>query len=286
MFIMNRLCFAARVQWEIVLHYPVTLALVAASACWTVYCGFPHNLSHSIGYLLAVWFCALVTDVIVYERTAPSLPIKRPLREEVTAILICTLLCAVSLAFHWSSRMQSIYGGGRLASILFLLLLGLPVVLGAIYFFYFHYTAAELGFRMNYWYLSPIVLMVFVATALLVAPSGLTWQSHRGIQPVAYAFLAAFSEEFVRMLMQTRFAVALRNPGVAFFLATFVWACLHLPVIHAQNRGMTWPEAYRGAPLIIPIGLLWGYMTYRTKSLIPAVMVHGLNYWGLQNFHG
>lgn len=283
---MNRLRFAARVQWKMMLHNPLTLALVVASACWTVYSGFPHNLSHAIGYLLAVWICAFVTDVIVYERTVPSLPIKRPLRNELAAILICTFLCAVSLTIHWSSWMEPISGAGKLVSIVFLLLFGLPLVLGAIYLFYFHYTAAELGFRLNYWYLSPIVLTVFAATALLVAPNGLTWESHKGVQLVAYGFLAAFSEEFVRMLMQTRFAVALQSRGIAFFLATFAWACLHLPVIHAQNRGMTWPEAIRGAPLIIPIGLLWGYMTYRTNSLIPSVIVHGLNYWGLQNFHG
>lgn len=283
---MNRLCFAARVQWKMVLRNPLALALVFASACWTVYSGFPHHLSHAVGYLLAVWFCAFVTDVVVCGRTVPSFPIKRPLRYEVATILICTFLCAVSLTIHWSSWMEPISGAGKLASIVFLLLFGLPVVLGAIYFFHFHYAPAELGFRMDYWYLSPIVLLVFAATALLVAPDGLTWQSHRGIQLVASAFLAALSEEFVRMLMQTRFAVALRSPGIAFFVATFAWACLHLPVIHAQNKGMTWPEACRSAPLIIPIGLLWGYMTYRTKSLIPAVIVHGLNYWGLQNFHG
>jgi membrane protease YdiL (CAAX protease family) len=34
---------------------------------------------------------------------------------------------------------------------------------------------------------------------------------------------------------------------------------------------------------IIPIGLLWGYITWRTKSLFPSVVVHGFNLWGLQN---
>jgi len=31
------------------------------------------------------------------------------------------------------------------------------------------------------------------------------------------------------------------------------------------------------------MGLLWGYMTHRTKSLLPAVLVHGFNLWGLHN---
>jgi membrane protease YdiL (CAAX protease family) len=37
---------------------------------------------------------------------------------------------------------------------------------------------------------------------------------------------------------------------------------------------------------MMPIGFLWGYLTHRTKSLLPAVLVHGLNFWGLQNFLG
>jgi membrane protease YdiL (CAAX protease family) len=35
---------------------------------------------------------------------------------------------------------------------------------------------------------------------------------------------------------------------------------------------------------IIPIGLVWGYLTHRTKSFVPATLVHGANFWGLQNF--
>jgi hypothetical protein len=35
---------------------------------------------------------------------------------------------------------------------------------------------------------------------------------------------------------------------------------------------------------IIPIGLMCGYLTHRTKSIIPSVLVHGSNFWGLQNF--
>jgi hypothetical protein len=46
-------------------------------------------------------------------------------------------------------------------------------------------------------------------------------------------------------------------------------------------------DLYEGAMSsvrLIPLGLLWGYMTHRTKSILPATFVHGLNVWGLQNF--
>ena len=34
---------------------------------------------------------------------------------------------------------------------------------------------------------------------------------------------------------------------------------------------------------IVPLGLLWGYLTHRTGSLVPAVLLHLTNFWGLQN---
>jgi membrane protease YdiL (CAAX protease family) len=34
---------------------------------------------------------------------------------------------------------------------------------------------------------------------------------------------------------------------------------------------------------IIPLGVIWGYLTQRTKSIVPATLAHGINLWGLQN---
>jgi membrane protease YdiL (CAAX protease family) len=33
----------------------------------------------------------------------------------------------------------------------------------------------------------------------------------------------------------------------------------------------------------MPLGFLWGYITHRTKSLFPSIVIHALNLWGLQN---
>ena len=34
---------------------------------------------------------------------------------------------------------------------------------------------------------------------------------------------------------------------------------------------------------IVPLGLLWGYLTHRTGSFLPSVVLHATNIWGLQN---
>ena len=84
------------------------------------------------------------------------------------------------------------------------------------------------------------------------------------------------------MALQTRVGAYLRNPAVGWFFATLVWAFLHSPKWYADGGDLY--EALMGAVRIVPLGLMWGYITYRTKSLLPATLVHGLNVWGLQNF--
>jgi membrane protease YdiL (CAAX protease family) len=34
---------------------------------------------------------------------------------------------------------------------------------------------------------------------------------------------------------------------------------------------------------IVPLGLLWGYLMHRTRSLLPSTLLHATNIWGLQN---
>ena len=57
---------------------------------------------------------------------------------------------------------------------------------------------------------------------------------------------------------------------------------MHAPKWYMEGHDLA--EAVLVSIRIIPIGLMWGYLTYRTKSLLPATIVHGANFWSLQNF--
>lgn len=57
---------------------------------------------------------------------------------------------------------------------------------------------------------------------------------------------------------------------------------MHAPKWYSEEHNIS--EAILGSVRIIPIGLMWGYLTNRTKSIFPATIVHGVNFWGLQNF--
>ena len=47
---------------------------------------------------------------------------------------------------------------------------------------------------------------------------------------------------------------------------------------------LQWLNSFIYAIRIIPIGLLWGFLSWRTRSWLPALVAHGFNLWGLQNF--
>jgi len=60
-----------------------------------------------------------------------------------------------------------------------------------------------------------------------------------------------------------------------------MWAALHLPHEFGASHSLAGSLTY--AISIVPLGLLWGYLTMRTQSILPSILLHGTNLWGLQN---
>ena len=92
---------------------------------------------------------------------------------------------------------------------------------------------------------------------------------------------AALVEEFMRFIIQSRFEKIYKLNGFHILFATVIWAFMHFPVTYFKSK-----ETYETLIYciqIIPIGCVWGYLTHMTKSIIPSVIVHGLNMWGIQN---
>ena len=92
---------------------------------------------------------------------------------------------------------------------------------------------------------------------------------------------AALPEEFFRWVWQTRVAACFNNRAAAWLIASVLWATLHAPVEYAQSHSLAAVATYIMG--IVPIGLLWGYLTMRTQSILPSVLLHCVNLWGLQN---
>lgn len=243
-----------------------------------------------IGYLFAVWLSAFFTDVIVLIRPEPSIgfPVKKCAAQEALVIVAFTLLAFAPLSIRFS-RLWPLPGVvERLAFVVAFFFFTFFIGLACVFLLWYRYRPSELGFNFHYWYLPLLIHSVFGGTTLLVAPEKSHWRSFfhsYGLWGVLGILIleAAFPEEFMRMLLQTRLEKALRYSGLGFFAATFLWASLHVPMLWSQNPQWTFWRAVCAPWTIIPIGLLWGYITHRTKSLLPAILLHGFNLWGLQN---
>jgi hypothetical protein len=63
-------------------------------------------------------------------------------------------------------------------------------------------------------------------------------------------------------------------------MASSIWAAFHLPVFWVGSHSFV--HAAIGCVQILPLGLLWGYVSLRTRSFLPAALLHCTNFWGLQ----
>lgn len=91
--------------------------------------------------------------------------------------------------------------------------------------------------------------------------------------------MAGLPEEFVRMLIQTRYAAVVKNDASGWLAASILWSLLHIPRFYYDGHDLE--DALLNSIFILPLGLLLGYMIHRTKCIVPAVIVHATNLWGL-----
>jgi membrane protease YdiL (CAAX protease family) len=254
-------------------------------------CGLPmpEHLQF-VFYLITVWLGAFLTDVVVhaFPRPAVGFPIKRNKVQEALVTLAFTAMALIPLLIrfgpHWP--LHNIFE--RLAFVAGLFLFTFFIGLACVYLFVYRYRLSELGVNLRYWYLALPIHLVFGVITLSVAPEKshwINWFRSEGVWNVLTegVLQAAIPEEFMRMMLMTRVGALVRNSGLGLFVATFLWACLHIPSFSSQAPNWTFWRALVSPWGIIPIGLLWGYITHRTKSLCPSVLLHGFNLWGLQN---
>lgn len=289
---MNHIRLALQRHANYVKRYPAAIALICACCAVILTTSYQnHTFYHAIGYIAASWFCCLLTDVVLYARpVAPKeLPVKKPVRNELFTIIGCTLAGAAFLCVRFFSNWEHLPGLLKIALMpLLLFMFQIPTAL--IYLFRYKYKPSELGINLRYWYLPLILHIVWGGVTLWLAPEQSHWQEAlKGYGIIGMLFTgfisAALPEEFLRMLLQTRIGKAANSIGLGMFIATAIWSALHIPIGHGQSHEpMTLWGTIQGTSYLVPLGIFWGYLTQRTQSLVPALGMHGLNLWGLQNF--
>lgn len=227
-----------------------------------------------IAYVLAMGGGVLITDLVISrKRTRPTpLVVRRPAWELSVAagIYLVTLALAMNrFHWHWHDNVQAIHAVSNIAILVFLLF---QIPLLAFLVAGMKYRFREIGFRF---YGTEVAFYVLPCFALLATVSH-TWTPWQAVRYefgsptslVASAFTAAFSEEVLRVVWQTRLASLLKNPAVAWFVTAWVWSLLHYPMYGSLQACLQ----------IVPEGLMWGYIMFRTKSVAPTMVLHMTNF--------
>lgn len=93
--------------------------------------------------------------------------------------------------------------------------------------------------------------------------------------------MAEPAEDFSWFVMQSRLQRVIHSSGFSILIATVLWAFMHFPINYFKGSPVSSIIVY--CIQIIPLGFIWGYLTHRTKSIVPAALAHGFNLWGFQN---
>ncbi len=246
---------------------------------------------HGIGYFI-FFYVSILTIHFFTKRIPPKneIEVKEPKKELTVAIFFAVLgMLFLTLNFMLKSNtipdkiFTKIPIG--LGSIIFAMPLGIFV-----YLLIKRYKLMRLGLTTQPLVSIILGLIIWVLTGLFAYffnKEGILWaraySELGGIMGIIIQGIvgAALFEEFSRFVIQSRFEKVFKTNGINILFATTIWAFMHFPVTFFKGTDLSGTLLY--CIQIIPIGFIWGYLTQRTKSILPATLAHGINLWGFQN---
>jgi membrane protease YdiL (CAAX protease family) len=267
---------------------PVTTILLLLVASVVVYDGIQYaHVLKSIAYLAAMWLCTYIIDLYTTWSPPQYEIVVRQTKREGIYVILCIILGFLFfyLRFFAPFQWEALSGFVKLG-IAVLIAFVYPIAF-VIIFLALGYKPKELGIRLKNTLVALPVILIVSMTAFLAAPGEFTFNDimaeSGGILGALFEgfILAALSEEIWRFIVQTRFGAMFSNKSMGWIVASVVWALMHVPTRVGQFPTVT--AAIMESLAIVPIGLMWGYMTHRTKSILPSILAHGTNVWGLQN---
>lgn len=219
-------------------------------------------------YLIGVALSIALIDVVfaVREKSYAQLPVRNPLFELMVAAVLYLGAEAWLIQRFWvHRRITPLFG-----------ILGLILVFDialAVFMLARRYSPPNLGIRFQGFAPVPLVMICTAICAAMVSPLTHYWRDvfreEGSIRNLIWdgLFAAALPEEFFRMVWQTRLGAWLQNGAFGWCLASVLWASLHAPLYRLQGGFYFVVE-------ILPYGLLLGYLTHRSQSILPAVLLH------------
>lgn len=246
---------------------------------------------HGIGYFI-FFYVSILTIHFFTKRIPPKneIEVKQP-KKELLLILLFSLfgVIAIIINFYLKSSGEQIGFLIRLPILLGMLFFTFPLGI-AIYLLIKKYRISQLGLSfkpLSYLLLGLLIWGITGLFSFIFNKSGIIWvEGYKELGGVSGIILqgvigAGLVEEFSRFAMQSRFERVFKLNGFNILFATTIWSFMHFPKNYFEGGQATDIVIY--CIQIIPIGFIWGYLTHRTKSIVPATLAHGLNLWGFQN---
>jgi membrane protease YdiL (CAAX protease family) len=229
---------------------------------------------------------------------APAIPVARPALESGVLLIYLALYAVLFLVFgmNWA---RHVLPPGREQELLVLALkLGVHVVAPCI-------LLALLGAKLRplfqaglqgraFWRTLIVLGAIFLVLLANISPSLqqisdthasptlLAWAAPASL--VWIALEAGVNEEFLyRAVLQTRLAALLKSPAAGVGVTALLFGLAHAPGLYL--RGGPGVDGWSNDPLQVvaytiatlsPMGVLFGIIYMRTKSLLLAVLLHGL----------
>ncbi|MFZ4549964.1 MAG: type II CAAX prenyl endopeptidase Rce1 family protein [Bacteroidales bacterium] len=246
---------------------------------------------HGIGYF--IFFYASILIIHFFTKRIPpksEIEVKEP-KKELTVAIFFAVLGMIFLTLNFMLKSNTIPDK---------VFIKIPIVLGSIifamplgvfvYLLIKRYKLMRLGLTTQPLVSIILGLIIWGLTGLFAYffnKEGILWtiayEELGGIMGIIMQGVigAALFEEFSRFVIQSRFEKVFKTNGINILFATTIWAFMHFPVTFFKGTDLSGTMLY--CIQIIPIGFIWGYLTQRTKSILPATLAHGINLWGFQN---
>ncbi len=229
---------------------------------------------------------------------APPISVARPAFESGVVLVYLALYAVVFLVFGMNWARHALAPGREQELLVLALKLAVHIVLPCI-------VLVLLGARLSplfqagltgrkFWRALIVLGAVFLALLSLISPSLAQIRAlHPSAALLAWAAPASFvwialeaglNEEFLyRAVLQTRLAALFRSPAAGVAATALLFGLAHAPGLYL--RGGPGVDGWSQDPIQVvaytittlsPLGLLFGVIYMRTKSLLLVVLLHGL----------
>lgn len=269
-------------------HKSVATLASSLGIVLVILASFQHTLIKTSAYLVTLMGCFLVSEFVYHagKLQFSNWKIKSP-RQEFNVAIFCELagVLLLVIVFMLIDRNSLPKAWGMVLMTLRFLFV-FPVVVLVYLLAIKRYTLGEIGFSFKHGFVALPLIILIGTVSFFGFPEGVQWE-HSIIQNGYWSILtlgfltAAIPEEILRNFFQSRLSKVLNSNGLAWVLASLIWALSHIPFFGSENGD--YAAATLSAIGIMPIGLLWGYLNQRYRSIIPSIIIHGTNLWGLHN---